>query len=142
MAARRSFHEDLGREVGPEPGSLGSFALVMAVALPLVAWFLPRGWWSAVLLVSAVTIPLLWRLAPRLLIPLNRSWFRLGLLLGRIVTPLLMGVVFFGVVTPIGLIRRMLGKDSLRLGTDKDADSYWIPRDPPGPDPEHIRRQC
>jgi hypothetical protein len=141
MAARRSFHEDLGREATPEAGSIGSFALVMAVALPLLAWLLPGGWWSILLLAAALIIALLWWLVPRWLVPLNRAWFRFGLLLGRVVTPLVMGVVFFGVVTPIGLIRRVLAKDSLGLDADSSADSYWIPRDPPGPEPEHIRRQ-
>lgn len=141
MAARRSFHEDIGREVTPEPGSIGGFALVMIVALPLLAWLLPGGWWSGLLLAAAILIALLWLLVPGWLVPLNRAWFRFGLLLGRIVTPLVMGVVFFGVVTPIGLIRRALGNDSLRLDADRNADSYWIRRDPPGPEPEHIRRQ-
>ena len=65
---------------------------------------------------------------PNILRPLNRVWFRFGLLLGRIVSPIVMAVVFFVAVTPTALIMRAFGKDSLRLKFDPDAESYWIER--------------
>ncbi|MEM9315274.1 MAG: SxtJ family membrane protein, partial [Pseudomonadota bacterium] len=78
---------------------------------------------------------------PRALAPLNRGWHAFGLFLGRIVAPLIMGLIFFAVVTPIGLARRALGKRSLDDRFDAEAASYWVDREPPGPEPEQLPRQ-
>ena len=64
----------------------------------------------------------------KILTPLNKLWFKFGLLLGRIVSPLIMGIIFFLIVTPIGLIMRILGKDLLNLKFNKKK-SYWIKKD-------------
>jgi hypothetical protein len=80
-------------------------------------------------------------LSPAALAPLNRVWTRFGLLLHRIVSPVVLGVMFFVVVTPMGLIMRALGKDPLRLRFDRDARSYWIDRRPPGPAPDTLNNQ-
>ena len=66
---------------------------------------------------------------PRALKPLNKIWFRLGLLLGNIVAPLVMAILFFLIITPIGLIMRVVGKDLLKLKANKSINSYWIKRD-------------
>jgi hypothetical protein len=73
--------------------------------------------------------------------PLNRLWLRLGLLLQRITNPIVLGILFFGTVLPIGLLMRLAGKNPLRLGFDRDARSYWTPRQPPGPAPDTMPRQ-
>jgi hypothetical protein len=65
--------------------------------------------------------------APRLLAPLNRTWFRLGQLLGRIVNPIVLGLIYFGVLTPFGLIARLAGRDELRLRRTA-LGSYWLSR--------------
>lgn len=75
------------------------------------------------------------------LAPLNRLWFRFGLLLQRIAHPVVLAIIYFAVVTPTGLVLRALGKDPLRLRRDPDAATYWIRRDPPGPEPESMTRQ-
>ena len=72
-------------------------------------------------------------LRPAILHPLNRLWLKFGLLLHRVVNPVIMALLFFGTVLPTGLVMRALGKDLLRLKRQPDADSYWIPRAPPGP---------
>ncbi len=79
--------------------------------------------------------------APQVLAPLNRLWFKLGLLLHKIVNPIVLGIMFYVVVTPTGLIMRLLGKDLLRLKRDPAAASYWIERTPPGPKPESLGDQ-
>lgn len=79
--------------------------------------------------------------APRILTPLNRLWTRFGLLLHRVVSPIALGILFFGVVTPTGLLMRLFGKDSLCLRLQKNAATYWIPRTPPGPKPESLKNQ-
>lgn len=109
-------------------GSDRSFGLVFAVIFALVGLFPLTGgggarWWAlavaAVFLLAALA-------ASRLLRPMNRLWFRFGLLLNRIVSPVVMGVLFFGVVTPTGLVRRLFVADPLRQRLDPSASSYWI----------------
>ena len=65
----------------------------------------------------------------KFLTPLNKLWFKFGILLGSIVSPIVMGTVFFIVVTPVGLIMRFLGKDLLRINRNKTISTYWINRD-------------
>ena len=65
----------------------------------------------------------------RFLTPLNKLWYKFGIFLGSIVSPIVMGIVFFMVVTPIGLIMRFLGKDLLRVNKNKIASTYWINRE-------------
>ena len=72
---------------------------------------------------------------------LNRQWTKLGHLLGRVVRPLALGIVFYGVMTPLGSLMRLAGKDPLRLKRDSSAASYWIPREPPGPPPDSMSNQ-
>ena len=64
----------------------------------------------------------------RLLTPLNKLWFKFGILLGNIIAPIVMGIVFFLVVTPTGLIMRFFRKDILKLKKNT-SDSYWINKD-------------
>ena len=61
----------------------------------------------------------------KILTPLNRLWFKFGIFLGKIISPIIMGIIFFLVVTPIGLIMKFLGKDVLSLKYNKNK-SYWI----------------
>ena len=80
--------------------------------------------------------------APRLLQPLNRLWMAIAEVLHRIVNPLVLGVMFFLIITPMGMVMRALGKDPLRRKFNKGLDTYWIARDPPGPaDPASFKDQ-
>jgi hypothetical protein len=80
-------------------------------------------------------------LKPALLAGLNRQWLKFGILLGKVVSPVALGVLFYGVVAPIGVLMRLTGKDPLRLKLDSSANSYWIPRKPPGPPPDSMNNQ-
>ena len=84
---------------------------------------------------------LLAALRPQVLAPANRLWTKFGLLLHNIVSPIALGILCFLVVTPTGLLMRLLGKDPLRLRFDPAADSYWIKRDPPGPAADSLNNQ-
>ena len=84
---------------------------------------------------------LLAALVPQVLAPANRLWTKFGLLLHNIVSPIALGILFFLVVTPTGLLMRLFGKDPLRLGFDPAANSYWIKRDPPGPAADSLKKQ-
>jgi hypothetical protein len=78
---------------------------------------------------------------PAALKPLNRLWLKFGLLLHKVLNPIVMALVFFGTVLPTGLVMRALGKDPLRLKRRPNVNSYWIERRPPGPTPETMKDQ-
>tara|TARA_B100000768_G_C11222123_1_gene351031 strand:- start:800 stop:1189 length:390 start_codon:yes stop_codon:yes gene_type:complete len=78
--------------------------------------------WS--LLVSFIFL-ILGLLNSRLLLPLNKLWFKFGIFLGNLISPIVMGIIFFLVVTPTALIMRLLGKDVLNLKKN-NKNSYWI----------------
>ena len=80
-------------------------------------------------------------LAPALLALPNRLWLRFGLLLNRIVSPVVLAFLFYVVVTPMGALMRVFGKDNLRCGAEVRTASYWIRRDPPGPKPDSLNHQ-
>ena len=108
-----------------------SFGLVFFVVFLIIAlWPLKSGeefrLWSLVL---SIIFFILGVLNSKLLTPLNRLWIKLGFFLGTIVSPIVMGAVFFIVVTPVGLIMRFLGKDLLRINKNKTISTYWINRD-------------
>ena len=79
--------------------------------------------WSGVISIIFLILGLL---NSKVLSPLNKAWFKFGILLGRIVSPIIMGLIFFLVVTPIALIMRIIGKDLLNLKFNKEDKSYWI----------------
>ncbi len=83
--------------------------------------------WS---LVISLIFLILGILNSNLLFPLNKLWFKFGIILGKIISPVVMGIIFFLVVTPIGLIMRLLGKDVLNLKYN-DYKSYWIEKNGP-----------
>jgi hypothetical protein len=68
-------------------------------------------------------------------------WIKLGVLLGKVVSPVALGILFYCVLMPIGIVLRMAGKDPLRLRRDSSAASYWIARRPPGPPPDSMTNQ-
>ena len=110
--------------------------LLIGVA-PLLHGRGPR-YWAIAIGVAFLAIALA---RPALLQPLNQLWTRFGLLLHHIVNPIVMGLLFFLVLTPFGVGMRLLGKDPLRRRFDRTAGSYWIPRTPPGPPPETMTHQ-
>ena len=82
--------------------------------------------WSLVL---SIIFFILGVLNSKLLTPLNKLWFKFGIFLGAIVSPIVIGIVFFLVVTPIGIFMRLLGKDLLKTSKIKKASTYWLKRD-------------
>ena len=108
-----------------------SFGLVFFVVFLIVAlWPLKSGEdiriWSLALSIIFFSLGIL---NSKLLTPLNKLWFKFGILLGSIVSPIVMGIVFFLVVTPTSIIMRLLGKDLLKKNKIKSASTYWIKRD-------------
>ena len=108
-----------------------NFGLVFFVVFLIVAlWPLKHDedirLWSLAL---SVIFFILGILNSRLLTPLNKLWFKFGMFLGGIVSPIIMGVVYFLVVTPTGILIRLLGKDLLKMDKTKSASTYWIKRE-------------
>jgi hypothetical protein len=75
-----------------------------------------------------------------LLLPLNKLWVRLGLLLGIIISPIVLGILFFGLFTPIAFLMQLAGRDELRLKL-KTRASYWKAREPSGPSSDTFKHQ-
>jgi hypothetical protein len=136
-------HETLKSNRKVELGTDRNFGLVFAGLFILVGLWPalrhaePVRWWALGL--GGVFLALALR-AAYLLAPLNRLWFRFGLLLHSVMSPLVMGLLFYGAVTPFGIVLRLLGKDLLRLSRS-DAESYWIERAPPGPAKDSMGQQ-
>ena len=84
--------------------------------------------WSAIISLAFLILVLT---RSKLLTPLNRLWAKFGIILGSIIAPIVMGVVFFLVVTPIGLVMKIIGKDLLSIKYDKKKETYWVKRDRP-----------
>jgi len=107
-----------------------SFGIVFFIVFLLIAiWPLINDgsvrYWSVVV---AVIFLILGLLKSRFLTPLNKLWIKFGELLGKIIAPIVMGVIYFLIVTPIGLFMRLIQKDLLRLKFNKNK-SYWIKRE-------------
>jgi len=79
-------------------------------------------------------------LSPWILTPLNKAWFNLGLILGKIVSPIILGAVFFLFITPVAVVSRIFARDELRL-LKKNSNSYWINREAPKPDSKSFKNQ-
>lgn len=143
MGKKTASHESFDRRDDVMVGTERSFGIVFAVVFAVIGlWPLlgdagPRIW----ALAAAFVFLALALVFPRLLKPLNIVWFKFGMLLHHVVTPLIMGLLFFVTVTPIALLMRLFGKRPLDLGFDTEAKTYWIERDPPGPEPETMPRQ-
>ena len=135
-------HEDLSRTHDVKASSNRAFGWVFTVA------FLAMGLWPFVsgrpvrvwALVVAVVFLGTTLAAPALLALPNRLWAKVGALMNRIVSPVVLAFLFYAVVTPMGALMRAFGKDSMRLRR-RGADSYWIKREPPGPKPDSMSNQ-
>jgi hypothetical protein len=124
------WRESLPRGAIPAGASDRRFGLRFSLLFAVLAILEARRGAHAALgcaIAAALLFVIAW-FAPALLGPLNRSWRRLGLQLAAAAAPIVMGVLFFLVLTPIGLVMRAAGRDPLRLRFEPDRSSYWLPR--------------
>jgi hypothetical protein len=126
----RAIHEDYRREIHGGGPSDRNFGGVFAAAFLLFGlWPLrhsrPVRLWCLVLSGTLFVVTLAW---PALLHGPNRIWTRCGILLGRVVNPIVTGLLFYLVFTPTAVVLRWMGKDLLRLARDQNAKTYWIQR--------------
>lgn len=145
-----SFHEDFSRKEEVKGASDRGFGLtvggillaIAAVRAGLQLWDGTTPGWLESLLTGIGLVLVVFGLAvPARLAPLNRAWTRLGLILFKVVNPLVLGLIYLTTVVPIGLFMRLLGRDLLSLKIDREAASYWVVREPPGPAPETMIHQ-
>ena len=113
-------------------GSNKSFGIVFFIVFLLIAIYplINNGdlrIWSFII---AIIFLILGLINSKVLTPLNKLWFKFGIFLGKIISPLIMGIIFFLIVTPIGFFMRMLGKDLINLKYNK-SDTYWIKKTGP-----------
>jgi hypothetical protein len=136
-------HENFSRDDEIVGSSDRTFGLTLAGVGSLIGttklWYGQESarWWlaaAAILLVAAV-------IYPPALAPLNRLWLRLGLVLYKVINPIVMGLIFIAGVLPTGLVMRALGRDPLRLKRDAGAASYWIARAPADARSEPMKHQ-
>ena len=99
----------------------GSIFLIIAIYFI----FQKNNYFSLISFLLSFSFLILSILKPTLLLPLNRLWMRFGLLLSLIVNPIVLGLIFFVLITPIGIVSRLFGRDELKLKL-KDSNSYWM----------------
>lgn len=129
MDKASNVHEQFDKRDDVKAPSERSFGTTFFVVFALLAAF---SWWhrgvTTTLYVTAgvsALFALFTLLAPRILRPLNLIWLKFGLLLHKIVNPVIMGLLFFGVFTPMGFVMRLFGVDFLQMKKKRAADSYW-----------------
>ena len=122
------FHESLDRASQVPGGSDRAFGFIMASACAIISalsYLLDATSWPLWLGIAAALTLFAW-MQPKLLAPLNRLWSKLSVLLHRLVTPVIMGLVFFLIITPAGLGLRVMRGRPLELGFEPRRSSYWI----------------
>ena len=109
-------------------GSNRSFGIVFFIVFILLAIYplINQGEVRIWSLIVSFLFLFLGLLNSKILTPLNKLWFKFGILLGKIISPIIMGIIYFLVVTPIGLLMRLFGKDVLNLKLNKNESSYWV----------------
>ena len=127
MAAHESIiaHSELPMHSSRSFGFLMAVVFVLIGLLPLMKGMEVR-WWAVA---AALVLALCAGFAPALLSWPNLLWFRLGLALAKITTPVVMGILFFFLITPIAVVGRLSRRNPLRLRFNRNAQSYWITRD-------------
>lgn len=128
----------------PQLPSDRRFGFLFIVVFALAAGYGTYKDWSkfvvSIFAVASICFALATLLFPKVLRPLNFVWFKLGELMGKVVSPIVLGLIFYLLITPVGLIGRLFGRDELKLKRGK-AHTYWITRDPPGPQGDSFKNQ-
>src|SRR5579863_4670272 len=137
-------HENLERREKIKGSSDRSFGLVIAAGFAVVALLpllhaphQPR-WWAFAIAIAFALSALLW---PKRLGVLNRLWLRFGLLLSAVVSPIILGLLFYTTLLPIGVLMRVFGKDPLRLRADRTSGTYWVQRVSPSAATNSMKHQ-
>lgn len=120
-----------------------AFGTVFLIILILVAVY---GKWNNLVwyrwpAIGAVILLIVILVRPTILIPINRTWMRFGNVMHRLTNPILIGVIFFGIFAPLGILMRLAGRDILKRRYNEKVPTYWIKRIPPGPPADDLKNQ-
>jgi len=118
----------------------GLFFSAIFVLIAIYAYLKFRVEFAIFALTTSTLFAIVAILTPQILSPLNRLWFSLGLLLGKIVSPIVLALIFFVLITPVSLVTRLFGRDELKI-KKRTVESYWVDRLPPGPPSESFKNQ-
>jgi hypothetical protein len=132
------------KKLKQDRAALRNFGLTMAAALALIGVAMHfvghhprRAFWTWVVAAAFLFFGLV---APRALKGIHRAWMALAFVLGWFVSRIILGVIFFGIITPIGVVMKLAGKDVLHEKIDRSAMTYWIPRDAAAEDPKRCEK--
>ena len=114
----------------PSNRKFGFFFTFVFAAAAAYFYFAANVSWAYVFMVTGLAFLLVTLIKDDALLPLNKLWMRFGLLLGMIVRPIVLGIIFFGLFTPIAMLMRLSGRDELRLKFAQKV-SHWISREEP-----------
>jgi hypothetical protein len=124
----------------PSNRSFGTLFVVVFGLLGAVSWWRGGAIYPWVFGLSALTLAVT-LVKPDWLAPANRAWMKLAELLNRVVSPIVLGVIFYGIFTPVAWAMRWAGRDAMKRRFEPAAHTYWVERDPPGPDPAGLPNQ-
>ena len=136
-------NRDLGLSEDIKIGSNKSFGYVFTIIFLIIGiWPLFYGKFiNYIFLLLSSFLLIVSIFFPKYLSPFNKVWFKFGLLLNKIVSPIVLGFLYFFTFLPMGLLMRLMGKDPLKLKKQSDKISYWVYRDPPGPSSKSLKNQ-
>jgi hypothetical protein len=127
-------------EVLPSSQKFGwFFCMVFSAMAAYMLWQSSSAWATCFSVLAGLSASLT-LFFPAALTPFNRLWFRLGILLGKVVSPIVLALLFFVLITPVAILTRIFGRDEL-LMKKRNVASYWIDREPAGPSPESFKNQ-
>jgi len=137
------FHESFSRDEDDVRSSERALGITFSAACAIV---------GLIRLYHGGHFPVLWAIAAVVFLacaffwtaplrPLGMLWHRLGHLLFRVVNPIVMAILFFGTIAPVGFLLRLAKSDPLRLRIDRGCGSYWLDREPPGPAGAEMKNQ-
>jgi hypothetical protein len=124
----------------PSNNKFGWFFSVVFAMFAIFAFYKQLKTFAVVAILFFVFFAATTFFAPQLLTSLNRLWYALGILLGKVISPIVLGAMFFLIITPIALITRLFGRDELKI-RKLSLQSYWVDRSPPGPPSESFNNQ-
>ncbi|MFH1655791.1 MAG: SxtJ family membrane protein [Candidatus Omnitrophota bacterium] len=120
------------------------FGIVLSVVLIVIGVVIPTlrktniHFWAVYL---SGTVFVLGVFFTKFFVPVFKTWMKIAYLIGKIISSLILGIFFYLIITPVGLIMKCFGRDSLSKAWDKTTDSYWIKRDKKLSDPKRIEKQ-
>ena len=125
----------------PSERSFGLLFSAVFAGFAAWGWYAGRSVLAGTLAVAAVALLALALGAPKLLAGPNRLWFKLGVALNAVVSPIVLFVMFAVMFVPVALVMRIAGRDPLKRRFEPGSQTYWVDRHPPGPPPESFKQQ-